>query len=686
MVELLRSIELIGLIDLLIISTFILLHHVAHFFDRCSQNSVSSNARLGWARSLPVTAGNQGDPKERTNTPPGVRDVDGFLLASLASGQRTTPMDRAMVVEGTPLRQRNSFAVGPYSLSDDEDGSPTLLSEPEPSAASASTGTMAAAFNPAAVAAALAEILESSSQLLANDRLRSCDYDTNMATFGGCLSRFERIFSKVNESIGVIWADSASLVTLNKHTSTVVDNSIADFIWTMENNATKNAAALEDYNQRTLAMTAAHLKSIGDMQVKLQGSFDRMKYLEKTFQDVPGLITTHLEAQLPAILTNVVGTALAPTLTTVLNKCLPRTMTDVLEGSLTDFQSRLGAAGGAEPTLRVQELLEAAADSHDCAHTAVMTVIEDIGACLSALDDVFASSAVPCPITNHTPMPPPVATRPTSSVHVPVPSTWGHNFQPSPPAPPPPAPPPPPSPSMVHGLCVDTAHAGVPGGRIKTPRSIDPARRAWDRKTNRFDLAGLADAGYHVGDDGVAVLNEMIISNCGYQSFHVDHPEDVLLCFQEIINLHRVVVQTWTNTRTQFSGPVVEYILKKALPVFPRLQDLDVAGMVKFYNGLQKISMRYLLPIMPFDSISLAFGFEGLCPLAWAQSVIPLSLLPGWMCSLAFSLNRNPWWSRLFFLWVLTQTTNLTLCGGFWNSRCRDSSLSIRFRFQHGLL
>ena len=36
--------------------------------------------------------------------------------------------------------------------------------------------------------------------------------------------------------------------------------------------------------------------------------------------------------------------------------------------------------------------------------------------------------------------------------------------------------------------------------------------------------------------------------------------------------------------------------------------------MVKFYDGLQKISMRYLLPLMPFDSIRLAFGYEGLCP------------------------------------------------------------------------
>ncbi len=92
----------------------------------------------------------------------------------------------------------------------------------------------------------------------------------------------------------MVWPESASLMTLNKHTSTAVDNSIAEFIRTMENKAKKNAAALEDYNQRTLAMTKAHLKSIGDMQAKLQGSFDRMKYLEKTFQDVPGLLTVSM--------------------------------------------------------------------------------------------------------------------------------------------------------------------------------------------------------------------------------------------------------------------------------------------------------------------------------------------------------------------------------------------------------
>ena len=174
-----------------------------------------------------------------------------------------------------------------------------------------------------------------------------------MATFGGRVSRFEEIFSKVNKRIGLVRAESASLVTITSHTSTVVDTSIANFIRTMEINARENAAALEALNQRSLAATAAHMKSISDMQAKLQGSFDRMKYLKKTFHDVPGLITTHLETQLLAILTDVVGTALVPTLTTVLNECLPRTMTDILKGPLTDFWSQLRADGGDESTLRM---------------------------------------------------------------------------------------------------------------------------------------------------------------------------------------------------------------------------------------------------------------------------------------------------------------------------------------------
>ena len=182
--------------------------------------------RSGRARSLPITAGDQGDPKGGLTTLPlpGDRVDDGFVMASLASGPRTTPMNRAMVVEGTPLRQEYRFAAGSYSPSDDEDNSPPLLSGVEPSAASA------AAFNPDDVAAALVEILASSEQITANKRLRNRDYDTNMATLGGRLSRFEQIFSKVRDSIEIVWAESVSLVALDSNTRTMVCDSMANFL------------------------------------------------------------------------------------------------------------------------------------------------------------------------------------------------------------------------------------------------------------------------------------------------------------------------------------------------------------------------------------------------------------------------------------------------------------------------
>ncbi len=160
---------------------------------------------------------------------------------------------------------------------------------------------------------------------------------------------------------------------------------------------------------------------------------------------------------------------------------------------------------------------------------------------------------------------------------------------------------------------MDTGGDTVPGGKITTPRFSDRSHVACAKNTSKFDAAGLAEAKYHIGEFGVEVLTPPIISNCGYQSFHRDHPEDILLCYSEISNIHRVVLQGWVNSWTHFCGPVVKYILEKAIPVFPRLSSLKVADVVKFYDSVQKISMQYLLPLMLFDSICLTFGFEGLC-------------------------------------------------------------------------
>jgi len=200
-------------------------------------------------------------------------------------------------------------------------------------------------------------------------------------------------------------------------------------------------------------------------------------------------------------------------------------------------------------------------DSRISKHTAVMVAIEDIGTRISALDKIIASADAspmrpslayvrspmvdalapgPSPVVRCPSPHPPSTSPPTEpctdgSSRMPVLLTWGHGFHPS-------APEPLLSTFWDPGLRVDMAPTNVLGGKIKTPQSIDPVRHARNKKMNRFDSAGLANLGYHIGDFGVDSLTEAIISKCGYQSFHVDHPEDVLLCFQEIVNIHCVVV------------------------------------------------------------------------------------------------------------------------------------------------
>jgi hypothetical protein len=232
-------------------------------------------------------------------------------------------------------------------------------------------------------------------------------------------------------------------------------------------------------------------------------------------------------------------------------------------------------------------------------------------------------------------------------------------------------------PSRGRQLCfppsnIDTSTGTGLGGMITTPCFVDRFHVAWAKNTSKFDLASLAEAKYHIGKMGVEVLTPQIISNCGYQSFHRDHPEDILLCYSEIANIHCLILQGWTNYWMHFSGPVVEYILKKALPVFPRLNSLEVVDIIKFYDSVQKISMKYPLPLMLFVLICLAFGFEGLCPPGWGRSCTRLLRRRGWMSFPASSQKMIRMLSRSSFWWGMSQTMDLTSCGVLWNWRFWD--------------
>jgi hypothetical protein len=50
--------------------------------------------------------------------------------------------------------------------------------------------------------------------------------------------------------------------------------------------------------------------------------------------------------------------------------------------------------------------------------------------------------------------------------------------------------------------------------------------------------------------------------------------------------------------------------------------------------------MRYLLPLMPFDSVCLAFGFEGLCP-PGLGIVKYTAILSAWMDVLPWILPQS---------------------------------------------
>jgi hypothetical protein len=109
-------------------------------------------------------------------------------------------------------------------------------------------------------------------------------------------------------------------------------------------------------------------------------------------------------------------------------------------------------------------------------------------------------------------------------------------------------------------------------------------------------------------------LTIKFVHECRYKSLTTKAPKDVLICYNDIILVHCKVITGWTNYHTGQSGHLVEYIVEKALMNFLRLRSLDAKHSVDFYNRLQELSLGYLLPLVPFDTIKLTFNFEGLCP------------------------------------------------------------------------
>ena len=160
-------------------------------------------------------------------------------------------------------------------------------------------------------------------------------------------------------------------------------------------------------------------------------------------------------------------------------------------------------------------------------------------------------------------------------------------------------------------LAVDDEEDESLGGEIISPRNADRRRQALVDKISPLDIARLGNVRYHGGVHGYNPLTMSIVHRCGYTAIN---STDVLLNYNDIIHLHEVTCTNWEHPRGYYKGPQLERIFEKGLASFPRLTSLAVAAMVKFYDNFHKTAQIYLLPVVPFDCISIKMGFEALCP------------------------------------------------------------------------
>ncbi len=279
-----------------------------------------------------------------------------------------TPPHLVVVIEGTPVvpgrLQENRYASGSYSSSEDKDSQP-LLDLPEvleATTATASKPNMAAALAPNDLDAILAAVLES-------EHHRNHEFNANMIALCGRNLQVELNLSDAHGDIALICGDtrhltskSATLVELNKATNLAVESNVSNFLQAMEVNAAQNRQALEAHtasfqlyveeaNKNIASIIETHTQSMADMQTKLQSLFDWIKYLKKTFKDVPACVNNHLNKTVPQVIASVVDWTLpttlvlalkdtiSPTLKMVMDNTITNSIALLLEGSFMDFMA-----------------------------------------------------------------------------------------------------------------------------------------------------------------------------------------------------------------------------------------------------------------------------------------------------------------------------------------------------------
>jgi hypothetical protein len=87
----------------------------------------------------------------------------------------------------------------------------------------------------------------------------------------------------------------------------------------------------------------------------------------------------------------------------------------------------------------------------------------------------------------------------------------------------------------------------------------------------------------------------------------------VVSCHNDIIAVHRRILELWHNPVLHTFGPQVDRIITKSLKLHPLLASPTTENVVDFYDRLQESTTGLVIAIMPFDAIMLTNRFEGLC-------------------------------------------------------------------------
>ena len=122
------------------------------------------------------------------------------------------------------------------------------------------------------------------------------------------------------------------------------------------------------------------------------------------------------------------------------------------------------------------------------------------------------------------------------------------------------------------------------------------------------DITQLARPNYHHGTYGLKILTKQVLTECGYTTDAHHGLAEVMICYNDIIAIHRTVHNNWSNDRYGTDGPQLNRIVLKELVVFPRLLSTSAEDVVDFYNRLHEMSASYLLPTTPLDAIVLQYG------------------------------------------------------------------------------